>query len=287
MQINTLTTSVVIPVYNEADGLQACLSAIAKVKDQLLEVIVVDNNSTDDSAAVAASFDFVKLVREPKQGVVHARSCGFNEARGDIIARIDADTILKPDWIEQITQLFSKDSELAAVSGSADYYDFLFIGIANAIDRATRRFIAWRMKRYVFLQGANMAIRNQAWRAVRDDLCEERGIHEDMDLAIHLQAAGHKVVYDQTMIAGMSSRRLGSGFKKFVNYTLISPKTYSWHGLRCQRYMYPVIFFLWAIYFPAHVVYRCYDPDTQVFSLRYLFDGRFKEARIDPTINVA
>ena len=287
MQINTLTTSVVIPVYNEAEGLYACLKAIGQLNKKPLEVIVVDNNSTDNSAEVALSFNWVKLVHEEKQGVVHARSRGFNEASGDIIARIDADTLLKPEWLDRVNELFTEDKSLAAVSGSADYYDFLFIDIANTIDRITRKYMSKRLKRHMFLHGSNMALRTSAWNEVKGSLCSASGIHEDLDLAIHLQDAGFKVEYDEQLVAGISTRRIGSGFKKFVNYTLASPKTYAAHDLKCRVHMYPVIFFIWAIYAPAHLAYLSYNPKTKNFSLRYFMESKLKGTRIDPTINVA
>src|SRR5688500_17107775 len=93
-----LRASVVIPVYNEADSLDLCLSAIAAQTTQPFEVIVVDNNSTDTTAEIAASYPFVRLVYESRQGVVHARNTGFNLAQGDIIARIDADTVIESGW---------------------------------------------------------------------------------------------------------------------------------------------------------------------------------------------
>src|ERR1700740_396587 len=98
--------SVIIPVYNEATTLDACLTAIARLRPQPFEVIVVDNNSTDNSAAIARSYPFVTVISETRQGVVHARSRGFDAASGDIIGRIDADTLVDPDWTKQIESVF-------------------------------------------------------------------------------------------------------------------------------------------------------------------------------------
>src|SRR4051812_9489646 len=94
--------SIVIPVYNEAQNLDACLRAIARQTTAAYEVIVVDNNSTDGSLAVAQTFPFVTVITERRQGIVHARDRGYNAARGDIIARIDADSLLPKDWLEHI-----------------------------------------------------------------------------------------------------------------------------------------------------------------------------------------
>jgi glycosyltransferase involved in cell wall biosynthesis len=95
----TLTLSIVIPVYNEQCHLKACLDAIANQTESPDEVIVVDNNSTDRTLAIAESYPFVKILKEKKQGVLAVRTKGFNSARSSIIGRIDADTVLPPGWV--------------------------------------------------------------------------------------------------------------------------------------------------------------------------------------------
>lgn len=282
-----LKISIVIPVYNDADSLADCLQAIQRLDSKPLEVIVVDNNSTDKSYKVASEFRWVTVIKESKQGVVHARDCGFNAAQGDIIARIDADTILPKDWLAKVSQIMSSDKCLAAVSGSPDYYDFLFPRQLNYLDRIARSFLEGRLKDRLFLHGSNMAITKSAWNKVKKNLCRTSGIHEDMDLAIHLQEAGLKVGYDETLVAGISTRRLGNGFKDFVDYSLVSPRTYSYHGLKCQRYMYPIILFVWAAYAPAHIAFLSYDAEQGNFSWRNIKENKVNETRIDPTINVA
>jgi glycosyltransferase involved in cell wall biosynthesis len=97
-----LSLSIVIPVYNEQSHLKACLDSIAKQEDYPDEVIVVDNNSTDKTCDIAKSYPFVKLAREKKQGVLSARTKGFNLAKSDFIGRIDADTVLPPTWIKDV-----------------------------------------------------------------------------------------------------------------------------------------------------------------------------------------
>jgi len=64
-----MNVSIIIPVYNEASQLDACLSAIAVQGIKPFEVIVIDNNSTDDSLEVAGRYGFVKLLSESRQGL--------------------------------------------------------------------------------------------------------------------------------------------------------------------------------------------------------------------------
>lgn len=276
--------SIVIPVYNEAERLAACLQTIAAQTVTPYEVIVVDNNSTDGSAAIAASHNFVTLLKEPRQGVVHARTRGFDAARGDIIARIDADTLLPPDWLARVRSIF-RDESVDAVSGSAHYYDFAWDRLADGIDGYFRARLARKLKRTNFLWGANMAVRRASWLKTYPLLCHQPHLHEDFDLAIHLQELGFKVEYDPDLVAGVSSRRIDSSLLAYLRYTLVSPRTYAWHSLSSRRHMYPVIFICWLCYLPGRLIYRAYDPDTGTFSLSQLLTAT--GSRVDPTANVA
>lgn len=276
--------SVVIPVYNEAEHLAACLEAIAAQSLAPYEVIVVDNNSSDDTAAVARRFGFVTLLREPRQGVVHARNRGFDAAHGDLIARIDADTVLPPEWLARIHSIFENPA-VSAVSGAPHYYDFPLPALADAVDWPLRGRLARKLKNTNFLWGANMAVRRRDWLLVRDSLCSDNRLHEDFDLGIHLQAQGLKVDYDEGLVAGVSSRRIDSRFWAFVRYTLVSPRTYARHGLRSRYHMYPTLAVCWACYLPARLLYRAYNPETHSYSLLHLLSADHR--RVDPTTNVA
>jgi glycosyltransferase involved in cell wall biosynthesis len=284
IQSESSRISIVIPVYNEADRLEACLQAIARQIIRPLEVIVVDNNSTDDTADVARRFGFVTLLGEARQGVVHARNRGFKAARGDIIARIDADTVVPPQWLAQIRNIF-RSPGVSAVSGAPHYYDFPLARLADAIDMPLRSHLARRLKDTNFLWGANMAVRRADWLRVRGALCADNRMHEDFDLGLHLQEAGCKVVYDESLRAGVSSRRVDTRFTSFVRYTLVSPRTYAMHGVRSRFHMYPALFICWAFHLPARVIYRAYDPDTGSYSLSRLIS--VMAGRVDPTTNIA
>lgn len=279
-----MKVSIVIPVYNEAACLAACLEAIAAQRIAPYEVIVVDNNSSDGTAVVVQRYPFVRLLSEPKQGVVHARNRGFDAARGDIIGRIDADTLLPVDWVAQVQAIFA-DLSVAAISGAAHYYDFALDAVADAADAFFRARLARKLQETNFLWGANMALRRSAWQNVSQQLCSYSQMHEDFDLAIHLQAVGLKVAYDERLLAGVSSRRIDTGFVDYIRYTLVSPRTYAMHGLSSRRHMYPVLAACWLAYVPGRLIYRGCDPVTGAFSLSRLI--AFAAPRVDPTANIA
>lgn len=279
-----MNVSIVIPVYNEAERLRACLEAISKQTVLPMEVIVVNNNSTDNSVSIAESFSFVTLLKEPRQGVVHARNKGFNNAKGEIIGRIDADTILPREWVKNVQAIFL-DNSISAVSGAANYYDFALEPMADNIDGIIRQKLSNSLGNENFLWGANMALRRSSWISVKSELCNVGDIHEDFDLAIHLQQKGFHVGYVSSLSAGVSSRRIDTGFIKYIKYTLVNPKTYAIHGLSGKRKMYPVLLFCWLIYFPARLIYRSYDHETESFQLKKLLTPT--QPRVDPTSNIA
>ena len=277
--------SIVIPVYNEAERLDACLRSIAAQTATPYEVIVVDNNSTDTSLAIAECFDFVTILHEPKQGVLHARTSGFNAARGDIIARIDADSILPTNWTEVTRSVFT-DKSVDATSGVALYYNVAAAPLFNAIDLFFRRRLSRQLKDRVFLWGANMAIRRSAWQRVKPALCSRGGIHEDYDIAIHLQEIGGLVTFDERLQAMVSSRRIDVGYLEFMKYVWVSPKTYAKHSIRGYRHMYWVVLACAVGYLPARVLHRGYDPTFDRFIWSKVFAPSTVIPRVDPTTNV-
>jgi glycosyltransferase involved in cell wall biosynthesis len=251
----SLGVSLVIPVYNEAERIGRCLETVATQSVAPYEVIVVDNNSTDATAQVAAKFPFVRVISAKRQGVVHARNRGFNAARGDIIGRIDADSRLPEDWVATVQELFS-EPKLDAVSGAISYHDLPLRKIAGAIDLSLRRRAARMMGDEVFLQGANMAIRRSAWSLVKRQLCGHGGLHEDFDLAIHLSEAGHTVRFDDRLTASISARCLDDAIADFWTYVLLSPGTYAQHNIRSGRYMYPIVVLALLFHLPLRALYR-------------------------------
>jgi len=110
--------SIIIPAYNEEKLIGLCLSSLEKqdFNRENYEIIVVDNGSTDDTAQIVKDFN-VKLIYEPKKGVVFATKKGFLEAKGKIIATTDADTIVPPDWLSSIYKAFENNPNVVIAGG--------------------------------------------------------------------------------------------------------------------------------------------------------------------------
>lgn len=215
--------SVVIPAYNEAGYIEKCLDSLLKQDALPLEIIVVDNNSHDDTAQIAASFDLVKVIRESKQGIVHARDTGFNAARGNIIARCDADSILPKTWIAQIITAF-ENSDIAAVTGPCTFYDLpkQLRNLKTSL-RVTHTLVYFTgskaMLGHEALFGSNMALSRKIWLKIRAETCrDESKMHEDTDIAIHIAAAGGVIQFDPKLQVGISMRRAKSSLPELITY---------------------------------------------------------------------
>ena len=118
--------SFVIPAHNEEKYIAQCLESVireAKKTRRDVEIIVVNNASTDKTREIALSFSEVKVVDEPRKGLPQARQAGFLASSGDLIANVDADSIIPSFWIEKVFDHFSRNEKLVALSGPYIYYD--------------------------------------------------------------------------------------------------------------------------------------------------------------------
>jgi glycosyltransferase involved in cell wall biosynthesis len=120
-----IKVTVAIPTYNRAEFLRQTLAGIAaqQFPREHYEVLVIDNNSTDHTAAVVAEFassqPAPRLIREPQQGLDYARNRAIAEARGEIVAFGDDDILVQPDWLAQLTVPLLADGarQIGAVGG--------------------------------------------------------------------------------------------------------------------------------------------------------------------------
>jgi len=112
--------SVVIPLYNDGRTIELCLASVLAQTYQPLEVIVVDDASTDDSAAKAARYPCTLVRAEVNGGPGAARNLGVSHAKGDIIFFLDADMTMHPDAVANAVRLLSTTDGYGAVFGVVD-----------------------------------------------------------------------------------------------------------------------------------------------------------------------
>lgn len=115
--------SVAVCTYNRADVLPKCLESLAHqtASSELFEVLIIDNNSTDDTKKIALDFcgkhSNFKYIFEEKQGLSHARNRAIEEARGEYLTYIDDDAIADKEWIEKIGSVIQNNKDIVAFGG--------------------------------------------------------------------------------------------------------------------------------------------------------------------------
>ncbi len=180
------TLSVVVPAFNESEYIETCIEALIAQGEYVDEIIVVDNNSSDNTSELIKKYQIscpkLRLLCESRPGVVHARNKGFDAASGELIGRIDADTIVGEGWAVAVHEFFERRDDFSGVTGLTYLYESPIAGLQ-------RRWTNWRLVRgaqsavrpVVAVPGSNMAMRRSAWLAVRDAVSDRTDIHEDID----------------------------------------------------------------------------------------------------------
>ena len=202
-----VTISVVVPSFNDAGFVVACLGALAAQTRAADEIIVVDNGSTDATAEVARAGG-ARLVTEPLRGIWPATAAGFDAASGDLLARLDADSVPGPGWLAEVEQRMSRADRPTIVTGSGVFYG------ANGVIRWIARNIyiggyftvIGALLGHPPIFGSNYAMRRDAWLELRDIVHRDRGdVHDDLDLSWWIQP-GMTVVRDDRLLVGVSAR---------------------------------------------------------------------------------
>lgn len=116
--------SVVIPCYNEEDYIRnTILSLNNQSYSEKFEIIIVDNNCTDNTIKIVKECDpSIRIITETRPGVCSARQAGTNAAFGEIVISTDADTVFSKEWLNNINKSFKK-SDTIAVTGPCRYID--------------------------------------------------------------------------------------------------------------------------------------------------------------------
>lgn len=104
--------SVIVPVYNTSKYLRTCMRSIQRQTYRDLEIIAVDDGSTDDSLLILQEFsrtdDRIHVICQKNQGVSCARNAGINAAHGEFISFVDSDDTLEPDLYETLFNLIQQ-----------------------------------------------------------------------------------------------------------------------------------------------------------------------------------
>ena len=200
--------SLIIPAHNEEKYIGDCLEfALKNSNGKFFEIIVIDNASTDFTAEVAKGYSGVRVVQEKNKGLTYARQRGFLEAKGNILAYIDADTRMPKGHCERIIKEFGSNPNLVCFSGPHEYYD-----LKKSHQILTK--VYWRIfafPLYVLVgymtNGANFAIRKDTLHRMNGFDTSIAFYGEDTDIARRARKHG-KVKFSLNFGMPTSGRRL-------------------------------------------------------------------------------
>jgi cellulose synthase/poly-beta-1,6-N-acetylglucosamine synthase-like glycosyltransferase len=196
--------SIIIPAYNEGATIRRCLEALSHqtIPRCSYELIVVDGNSEDNTREIAAEYaDHVFI--QVSERVPGARNDGFSRAKYDIVATTDADSIVTPDWVEQILHSFEDPRVVLAfgpvtpieVTPKNRRYVLLFNTLMR-LGAATRL--------YYYTLGCNTVFRYEALE--RAGMYRIMDAGDDLEIATRIRKEG-KVVFNRRLKVGFDFRR--------------------------------------------------------------------------------
>jgi len=206
-----MKVSIVIPAYNEEKYIEKTLAAALAQDYYNFEVIVVDNNSTDKTAEIVRKFPEARLVQEKNQGLTWARERGRLEAKGSIIANLDADCIPPKDWVRKSVKYF-ENKKVVAVTGPYSYYDGkLYFRVSSKLTQKLIYSLVHLILHDLFRKGTvmiggNNFVRVEALQAIGGFNTKIKFYGEDTDLGKRLLKVG-KIKYLNEIAIPSSARR--------------------------------------------------------------------------------
>jgi len=233
-QKSNIKFSVVIPAYDEAEFVGDSIRSLQNqtVGRNKFEIIVVDNNSKDDTLKQALKAGADKVILEKRQGSNFARERGFKESSGEIVAFLDADSLPFPNWLERIESGLNRKN-VAAVSGPFDYGYTGFKKVLDTIYSKKLLPAAPKLLHFLFskkagvLIGGNFALK----RTVFDKIGGFPPLTfwgDDAAIAMLISRKAGQVFYDTNLIVESSPRRFEHQgiFRTIPKYMLEYLKAY-------------------------------------------------------------
>lgn len=209
--------SVVVPVFNAEKTVAACLESLYGQTCKPLEIIVVDNGSTDGTAAIIGEMMYrskdipTQCLRETRRGASFARNRGAFQARGEIIAFLDADCIADSSWLDRLSRSFDR-AEIGAVAGSVVGFDrettlgkFHALFTLRALP-SSRLFDEFNLVSGGF-PTANLSIRSALFFSLGGFDETIPFFAEDHDLCARIYQSGAQIYFDKSAVVSHQHRQ--------------------------------------------------------------------------------
>jgi cellulose synthase/poly-beta-1,6-N-acetylglucosamine synthase-like glycosyltransferase len=210
--------SVVVCAYNAESTIRDTCEGLAQLAYPDYEVIVVDDGSTDRTAAIAAEYPF-RLIQTPNRGLSSARNTGLVEATGDIVAYTDADARPDPHWLHYLATAFARSSHVGIggwnIAPSGD--GWVANCVANAPGGPMHVLLTDRLAEHI--PGCSMAFKRDALIAIGGFDPQFIAAGDDVDVCWRLQERGGTLGFDAgAMVSHHNRNSLKAYWKQQYGY---------------------------------------------------------------------
>ncbi len=244
--------SIVVSTFNRAGDLVRFLDGISRMPPLPRgewELIVVDNNSSDDTKsvverAIAAPRGNVRYVFEARQGKSFGLNAGLASARGRIIAFTDDDAIVQPDWASSIVRFFDRNPDAVCVGGKVELYDpedapTSTRAMGEPLEIGIDEFSVTNIQ----IIGCNMAMRKEIVSAIGTFDVDigpgsKYGVAEDLDYLYRVLKRGYKIYYEPSIaVLHNHGRRSKADLDRLAYNYLVGRGAFYWkHAMRGDRH---------------------------------------------------
>jgi mycofactocin glycosyltransferase len=192
--------SVIVPVKDRRDDIGPCLESVLQqdYPHDLVEVIVVDDGSSDETARLASSFSCRVISLRENHGQSYCRNLAAQQAKGDILAFLDSDCVASATWLRDLVTYFQWE-QVGIVGGRVNgFYE------ESALDRYEMAFSSLNMGKYLihgkndenqaYVPTCNLLVRRNVYRDV-GGIRQDMTVGEDVDLCWRVRKFGHDLLY--------------------------------------------------------------------------------------------
>lgn len=239
--------SVIIPVKNRPEEIRDCLSSLAALDypGEKLEIIVVDDGSTDNTGEAANAFD-VNLIRFPvSRGPSACRNAGAGEAKGEILAFLDSDCCVSRGWLKELVPFFAF-GEVGAVGGFVegyfkesplDRYEEVF----SSLNMGRRILLGRRSGSGFYVPTCNLLVRKDVFN-LAGGLTEGMHVGEDVDFCWRLRDLGHSLLYVPAggSVAHRHRNKLSQMLRRRFEYGTSEAALYLKHPEKKKQFSVPL-----------------------------------------------
>jgi glycosyltransferase involved in cell wall biosynthesis len=208
--------SVVVCTHNGAKTLSECLAGLTRLAYPNLEVIVVNDGSTDESGRVAEQFE-VRLIHTPNHGLSAARNAGLNAASGDIIAYIDDDAFPDSAWLDHLVLTLLTSSHVGVGGPNIPPSNDGFVAdcVSHAPGGPVHVLLSDQVAEHV--PGCNMAFWKSSLEAVGGFDPQFRTAGDDVDICWRLQERGWTIGFSPAAMVWHHRRNSVGAFLRQQN----------------------------------------------------------------------